>query len=255
MDDPTNAKIVSWKSIWAKKGKVAPRCDSLTLDSLIAIDGFDSKAGFIHVDSWKKYAADIGRRLDIKLGSSLLEVGCGAGAFLSPFASAGVDVYGIDYTEELIDIAMFAIPGGVFRIAEAKFIPFNDNFFDVVISNAVFFYFPSLSYAESAFKEIVRVLKPGGQAAILDISDVNVKEAAEELRAREIGADEYNKLYVVPGLSHLYFDRSWFLNLGQNCGVDISIQDQFVEGYRNASYRFNVYLKKSVMSDELCAIE
>lgn len=239
-----NTNKTTWKDIWKKKGNTATNCDQFSLQELIAIDGFDSKAGLIMAPDWLEYVSHVKSRLNICPGQRLLEVGCGAGAFLLPFAVEGVNVCGIDYSEELIDIAKSAVPRGLFKLADANSIPFDNNVFDSVVSNAVFFYFPTYSYAEQSLSEIKRVLKPGGTAAILDVSDLELKDIAEELREREIGVDNYNRLYIAPGLSHLYFSRQWFEHFGLSNGLTVLIEDQCISGYQNSSYRFNVFLTK-----------
>jgi SAM-dependent methyltransferase len=237
---------ISWKTIWKNKGLGRNNKDIYTLQDLIALDGFDSKMGFINENNWCNYTSHVNIRLKLISGNKILEVGCGSGAFLLPFSNNGMSVYGIDYSEELIYIARSVIPAGKFIISEANSIPFEDLYFDSVISNAVFFYFPDYDYANQSLLEILRVLKSGGTAAILDVSDLNSKYIAEELRAKEIGEENYKKLYIEPGLSHLYFDRTWFENFGFLNGVDVFIEDQCIDGYLNSSYRFNVYLTKRI---------
>lgn len=245
-----NPSKTTWKNVWKNKGNRSASLSSnntndLTLADLIAIDGFDSKAGFIREESWREYVERIQNRLKVPAQGAILEVGCGAGAFLLPFSAEEiVAIFGIDYTTELIDIARAAMPAGTFKTAEAKSIPFEDNIFDAVVSNGVFYYFPDYQYAEQSILEMVRVLKPGGTAAILDISDLNLKQKAEAIRASEMGVEEYNRLYASIGLSHLYFDRKWFESLSIEHDLELLIEDQTIAGYKNGKYRFNVYLKK-----------
>jgi 2-polyprenyl-3-methyl-5-hydroxy-6-metoxy-1,4-benzoquinol methylase len=72
----------SWKDIWEKKGQVS--LDEIDLQQLIAIDGFDTGTGEFPVDSWLSFVETIRERLNINEGQKLLEVGCGAGAFMLP---------------------------------------------------------------------------------------------------------------------------------------------------------------------------
>ena len=245
-----DANVTTWKRIWQKK---SDRSNSIHANSnkksllakLIEIDGFDSKVGFVGEDSWLEYVGHVKDHLRVPTKGAILEVGCGAGAFLLPFSVEGiVDIFGVDYTAELIDIARDVMPAGTFKVAEANAIPFGDNIFDAVVSNGVFYYFPDHQYAEKSILEMVRVLKPGGVSAILDISDLNLKQEAEDLRASEIGVEEFNRLYTSIGLTHLYFDRKWFASFSKEHGLELLIEDQTIAGYQNAKYRFNVYLKK-----------
>jgi SAM-dependent methyltransferase len=49
------------------------------------------------------------------------------------------------------------------RVADAERIPYDDNTFDVVVGHAVIHHIPDV---ETAFREMLRVLKPGGRFVI-----------------------------------------------------------------------------------------
>jgi len=69
-----------WQQIWEKR-TLQPQ-HAITLDTLIALDGFDSGAGKINPADWQEYTRRISDKLGLKSGDSVFEVGCGAGAFL-----------------------------------------------------------------------------------------------------------------------------------------------------------------------------
>lgn len=100
-------------------------------------------------------------KLDHKSNIKLLDFGCGKGRLVEAFVEQGYDAYGCDIKEhwnanpkhdaerfKMISLLPYTIP-------------YVDNNFDVVVSTSV------LEHAqnkEDIFKEIHRVLKPGGYA-------------------------------------------------------------------------------------------
>ena len=95
-----------------------------------------------------------------------LELGCGTGFFTLNLKLAGVidECHVTDLSPGMVDVAQrnaralgFEVDG---RVADAEVLPYDDDTFDVVIGHAVLHHIPDL---ELAFREILRVLKPGGR--------------------------------------------------------------------------------------------
>jgi ubiquinone/menaquinone biosynthesis C-methylase UbiE len=96
-------------------------------------------------------------------GSTVLEVGVGAGTDHVQWARARARCYGVDLTQKAIDtteahLSLYGLQSSLHRI-DAETLPFPNNFFDVVYSWGVIHHSAS---PERIVAEIRRVLKPGG---------------------------------------------------------------------------------------------
>ena len=95
----------------------------------------------------------------------ILDAGCGIGRYAVFFAEQGFDVYGMDISKEAIEIAdAWLAKKGLkadLRVGDVEKLPFDDEFFGVVISDGVLDHIP-FSNAKKAIKEIERVLAPNG---------------------------------------------------------------------------------------------
>ena len=120
----------------------------------------------------------------IHAGQTVLDIGCGAGMDLLLAAKrTGPDGHaiGVDMTDAMIERARKSVATSGLRQAEvrkgdATSLPIADCSIDVVNSNGVLNLVPE---KELCFREIVRVLKPGGRLHLADITlDVELPEDA-----------------------------------------------------------------------------
>lgn len=170
---------------------------------------------------------------DLKEGEIVLDLGSGAGfdCFLAA-DKVGLKgkIIGVDMTPEMIKKARaIAEKNGIknveFRLSEIEDLPVEDNSIDVVMSNCVI----NLSTdKQKVFREIYRVLKPGGRIAIADIALLKklpkrVKESIKAYIGCVSGAlliDDYKKIVSSLGLK----DVKVSIKGGSSC-IDSNTKD------------------------------
>jgi SAM-dependent methyltransferase len=93
--------------------------------------------------------------LGVPKNAKLLDFGCGFGLHMRAYMRAGFDAYGCDISEYRADDRVKMIERSPYRI------PYDDAQFDLVVSTSVL---EHAQNTEEIFREIHRVLKPGGLA-------------------------------------------------------------------------------------------
>jgi SAM-dependent methyltransferase len=207
--------VTDWHEVWERKGETP--VEEYDLETLIALDGFDSGLGAMTPDQFRALAGLVQRTLGLRAGSRVLDVGCGAGALLWCLRETGAELYGIDYSPTLVAHARAALPEARIEVGEATDLPFQ---VDAIVCHSVFHYFPDYEYA----RRVVRAFRRAAPVSlILDVPDLATRTEAEV--ARIAGGAR-------PG-RHLYYPRPFFKG---------TVWGSRVHGYGNAPYRFNALL-------------
>ncbi len=92
-------------------------------------------------------------------GERILDLGCGTGHLTAQIAESGVEVVGIDASEDMVRVASENYPDIRFEVADARSLPF-ENEFDAVFSNAVLHW---VRPPEAVVESVWRTLRPGGR--------------------------------------------------------------------------------------------
>ncbi|MHC4173290.1 MAG: methyltransferase domain-containing protein [Planctomycetota bacterium] len=114
----------------------------------------------------------------------ILDLGCGFGRFFPMFLENGLDIYGIDISQDMINKAFHAYRNKVkeLKVGQLESIEYQDNFFDVVITWAVF----DATRQEKVIREILRTLKTGGVAVVTGKNDNYFADDEQAIIAEEM---------------------------------------------------------------------
>lgn len=156
------------------RSPVAQRTAGITLDHAAPL--YDWLAPLMTLGAEHRLHRQVVARLALTRPSAVLDVGCGTGALTRQIYDAlpvppPRRVCGIDAAEAMIAVAHKKIgdrPGLEFAAALAEELPYPDAAFERVVSTFFFHHLP-FGLKVTSLAEMWRVLRPGGQAVILDV--------------------------------------------------------------------------------------
>jgi demethylmenaquinone methyltransferase / 2-methoxy-6-polyprenyl-1,4-benzoquinol methylase len=114
---------------------------------------------------WRRRAA---RATGLEPGGSALDVACGSGkltAVLARIAGPQGRAVGLDFSPQMLEIARHEYPGIEFLEGDALNLPFDDAIFD---ASTIAFGLRNLSDPVRGLREMLRVVKAGGRAVVLE---------------------------------------------------------------------------------------
>jgi ubiquinone/menaquinone biosynthesis C-methylase UbiE len=138
----------------------------------------------------------------------IIDAGCGHGVDTQNFLDLGAGkVFAFDPSETMLSIAKERVSSDkvIFSIGDYRMIPVEDNSSDVLVGRFSLHYVPNV---DEAYREIYRVLKPGGKMIFLlphpfDDFSRKVKNSNEQ---EIISVSLYNEAVTVRYPSHTFSD-------------------------------------------------
>ena len=175
------------------------------------------------------------QHLDCKDDSSILDIGCGSGAFdiqiskKNPNSNiTGLDYWGMkfDYAKEQCEnnAKICNVNNVEFIKGDAKKLPFEDETFDAVVSNFTFHEVDTEKNKRNLIYEALRVLKKGGSFSLHDMfaneriyGDIN--EVIDELKKQG-----FEKVVYIPRTENESFVPNNIKLMFNHCGLIYGIK-------------------------------
>ncbi|HEY2347620.1 MAG TPA: arsenite methyltransferase [Puia sp.] len=204
----------------------------------------------------------------IKKGDIVIDLGSGAGndAFIARSETGETGkVIGIDFTEAMIEkartnAAKLTFHNVEFRKGDIEKMPLTSNMADVIVSNCVLNLVPD---KDAVFKEINRVLKPGGHFSISDIVltgtlPLKIQEAAEMYAGCVAGAMQkqaYMELIHINGFKNITIQKEKPIIIPDDILANYLSEDEISQfkGPGTGIYSITVFGEKA--NDSCCAPE
>ncbi len=119
-------------------------------------------------DQFAKYSADALRLAGVKAGERVLDVCAGPGSLVVQAAQLGSEVHGIDFAADMLRqleqrVEKLGLRNVSAREGDGQALPHRDGEFDAAFSMFGLIFFPDRA---RGFRELWRVLKPGGRAVV-----------------------------------------------------------------------------------------
>lgn len=208
------------------KPKVAERADARIearyFDELVSAEGeFDPFAA----TGWKTIQRRFEQFVQPRPGLRVLDIGCGTGQSRQLYALYASQYVGVDLAETALERARAKFPADRWLACDARELPFESGSFDLVAFSSVLHHIADF---ETALREGLRVLAPGGHAFAFD---PNVLHPAMAL-FRHPRSPLYSSNGVSPNEAPLLprrlrhaFERAGFVDVQQRAQSDIAYRE------------------------------
>lgn len=150
----------------------------------------------------------------------ILDAGCGNGRNIHFFLNQGFEVFGVDrdpqavaYVQQLsIELSQGSATDH-FMVAEVDQLPFEDGYFDLVISSAVLHFAENLEHFEAMLNSMWRVLNKDGHFFCRLASDIGIESSLQFVG---------NGRYILPDASERFLvNQEMLLRLTRKLGATL----------------------------------
>lgn len=160
----------------------------------------------------------------VQKGRIAADVGAGSGFITQGLIRKGLKVIAVDQSEAMLAEMRKKFSGaeGIeYRLGEAEKLPIPDEAVDYAFANM---YIHHVESPLKAIKEMVRILKPGGELVITDMDEHEFKFLKEEHHDRWLGfkREDVRRWFEEAGLKNVIVDC-----VGESCCSKSSCGDEY----------------------------
>lgn len=133
---------------------------------------YDSKYGYETTKGCEKLcrkAQSIMGILGLRSGDKVLELGCGTGTYTNYLHRAGINVSGVDVSDEMLSVAKSKNPAIEYYKSDVHKMPFKDNEYDAIVG----FYILQYVNVPQVLNEVYRILKYNGKVGFIEPNVIN----------------------------------------------------------------------------------
>ena len=159
----------------------------------------------------------VAETIQLKTGSTLLDIGIGTGNLASKFLESGNKVIGVDQSEEMLNVCKEKHPAIEVRKGHFLALPLMDHSVDGIVSSYALHHLPD-DQKLLALKEMNRILRPGGQICIADLMFVDQAHREHVLQAYQKKGNT-EAVYAIE--DEYYADRSILIEWLSKHGYDV----------------------------------
>lgn len=176
----------NWKQYFDKKAETHGA-------SVKSSDYFNEESFFMQRDNTLRWLGEL-------KGKTVLDAGCGVGAFSEPLV-ANNTVYGVDFSVKSLE---FAAGRGLITMSEdLTALPFEKGKFDVVLCIGVI---QLIEQYVSVIKELARVTKPGGTLLIETLNRGSIQRKLLKLFER---SNKFDRMYAMDELKDVFIQHGF----------------------------------------------
>ena len=131
----------------------------------------------------------------VKPHEKILDLGIGTGLASINFSKIGLKVYGLDISEEMLNICRiksFAEELKLHNLSDNR-IPYNDGYFNHIICSGVFHFLSDLG---NIFSEVARIIREGGIFAFTIAPDNRVAEYTNQMTSWGVPIFKHSPNYI-----------------------------------------------------------
>ncbi len=198
------------------------RIEAQYFDELVSSEGeFDPFAP----SGWDRIRTRFEQMVQPRPDLRVLDIGCGTGQSRQIYTQYAKDYLGVDLAEAALARARTKFPSDRFMCADARELPFEDGSFDLVAFSSVLHH---INDFETALREGLRVLAPGGQAFAFDPNLLHPAMALFRYPKSPLYSSKGvspNEAPLLPKKLRSAFERAGFSDVKQRAQSDIAYRE------------------------------